>query len=68
MNWYLQSNENCDVVRSTRIRFARNLSEFKFDLQSKEELENLENKIKDNLYAIGYGTLSSTHRRAREGI
>lgn len=54
MNWYLQSNENCDVVRSTRIRFARNLSEFKFDLQSKEELEKLENKIKDNLYAIGY--------------
>lgn len=55
MNWYLQSNENCDVVRSTRIRFARNLSEFKFSLQSKEEFENLENKIKDNLYAIGYG-------------
>lgn len=55
MNWYLQSNENCDVVRSTRIRFARNLSEFKFNLQSKEELEKLENKIKDNLYSIGYG-------------
>ena len=55
MNWYLQSNENYDVVRSTRIRFARNLSEFKFNLQSKEELEKFENKIKDNLYAIGYG-------------
>lgn len=55
MNWYLQSNENCDVVRSTRIRFARNLSEFKFDLQSKEEFESLENKIKENLYTIGYG-------------
>lgn len=55
MNWYLQSNENCDVVRSTRIRFARNLSEFRFDLKSKEEVENLENRIKDNLYAIGYG-------------
>ena len=55
MNWYLQSNENCDVVRSTRIRFARNLSEFKFDLQNKEEQEKLENKIKDSLYAIGYG-------------
>ena len=55
MNWYLQSNENCDVVRSTRIRFARNLSEFRFNLKNKEELEKLENKIKDNLYAIGYG-------------
>lgn len=55
MNWYLQSNENCDVVRSTRIRFARNLSELKFNLQSKEELEKLENKIKDNLFSIGYG-------------
>lgn len=55
MNWYLQSNENCDVVKSTRIRLARNLNEFKFNLQSKEEQEKLENKVKDNLYAIGYG-------------
>lgn len=55
MNWYLQSDENCDVVKSTRIRLARNLNEFKFNLQSKEEQEKLENKIKDNLYAIGYG-------------
>ena len=29
MNWYLQSNENCDVVKSTRIRLARNLNELK---------------------------------------
>ena len=55
MNWYLQSNENCDVVKSTRIRLARNLNEFKFNLQSKDDQEKLENKIKDNLYAIGYG-------------
>ncbi len=55
MNWYLQSNENCDVVKSTRIRLARNLNEFKFNVQSKEDQEKLENKIKDNLYAIGYG-------------
>lgn len=55
MNWYLQSNENCDVVKSTRIRLARNLNEFKFNVQSKEDQEKLENKIKDNLYTIGYG-------------
>lgn len=55
MNWYLQSTENSDVVKSTRIRFLRNLSEFKFNLNSKEDIEKLENKIKDNLYGIGYG-------------
>ena len=33
MNWYVQSSENSDVVRSTRIRFARNLAQFKFNLE-----------------------------------
>ncbi len=55
MNWYLQSSDDCDVVKSTRIRLARNLSEFPFNLEKKEEMEKLENKIKDNLYCIGYG-------------
>lgn len=55
MNWYLQSSENSDVAISTRIRLARNLHGFKFNLNSKEELETLENKVKDNLYNIGYG-------------
>lgn len=55
MNWYLQSSEDCDVAKSTRIRLARNLGEFKFNLKEKEEIEQLENKIKDNLYKIGYG-------------
>ena len=54
MNWYLQSNENSDVAKSTRIRLSRNLRDFKFDLE-KEEIKELENKIKDNLYNIGYG-------------
>ena len=54
MNWYLQSNENSDVARSTRIRLARNLPNFKFNLTNKEEIEALENKIKESLYAIGY--------------
>ena len=55
MNWYLQSTENSDVVTNTKIKFLRNLSEFKFNLEKKEEIDKLENKIKDNLYSIGYG-------------
>lgn len=55
MNWYLQSSEDGDVVKSTRIRLARNLSEFPFNLEKKEEVEKLEEKIQDNLYNIGYG-------------
>ena len=54
MNWYLQSNENSDVVKSTRIRFARNINGIDFEL-NKQNRENLENKIKENLYKIGYG-------------
>lgn len=55
MNWYLQSNENSDVAKSTRIRFARNLHEFKFNLTKKEDIQALENKVKEGLYNIGYG-------------
>ena len=55
MNWYLQSSENSDVAKSTRIRFARNIAGFPFNLKTKQEREVLENKIKDNLYGIGYG-------------
>ena len=55
MNWYLQSNQDSDVARSTRIRLARNLHGFNFNLAKKEEIEALENKVKDNLYNIGYG-------------
>ena len=55
MNWYLQSNESSDVAKSTRIRFSRNVSGFKFDLKDKEDIKKLEDKIKDSLYQIGYG-------------
>lgn len=54
MNWYLQSNENSDVVRSTRIRLLRNINGLKFNLNAKEK-EILKEKIKENLYSIGYG-------------
>ena len=54
MNWYLQSSNNSDIAISTRIRLARNLNNFKFNL-NKEELQQLEKFIQDNLYQIGYG-------------
>ena len=52
MNWYLQTSNDFDVAISTRIRLARNLSEFKFNLEKKEDFENLEKKIQENLYNI----------------
>lgn len=55
MNWYLQSGKDSDVATSTRIRFARNLQGFKFNLKNQKDIEELKNKIKENTYAIGYG-------------
>ena len=55
MNWYLQSNETTDVAKSTRIRLARNIHGFRFNLSKKEEIEALESKIKEGLYTIGLG-------------
>ena len=50
MNWYLQSGKESDVVTSTRIRFDRNLQDYKFNLKTKTDIEKLKNKIKDNRY------------------
>lgn len=55
MNWYLQSGDNSDVVKSTRVRLARNLEEFNFNIKSKEESQILENKIRDIVPSLGYG-------------
>lgn len=55
MNWYLQNGNNSDVAISTRIRLARNLNGFKFNLSKKEEIEQLEKKVQENLFNIGYG-------------
>lgn len=54
MNWYLQSGKDSDVVISTKIKFSRNLQGFKFNLKTKKEIEELKNKIKENVYAFGY--------------
>ena len=53
MNWYLENREDSDVVKSTRIRFVRNINNFNFRLKE-SELQELEEKIKENLYGIGY--------------
>ena len=55
MNWYLESGNDSDVVVSTIIRFSRNLQGFKFNLKDDKEINRLKNKIKDNLFSIGYG-------------
>lgn len=55
-NWYLQNGKESDVVMSTRIRLARNLAEFPFVNRSKkEDLESVENKIKEITPSLGYG-------------
>lgn len=55
MNWYLQSGKDSDIAISTRIRFVRNINGLKFNLKKQEEVKKLDEKIKDNLYNIGYG-------------
>ena len=54
MNWYLQSGKESDIAMNTRIRFSRNIQGYNFYLSPKE-LQELETKIKDNVYQIGYG-------------
>lgn len=55
MNWYLQSGKDSDVVLSTRIRFSRNIAGYPFQLKTKEQIKEIQNKIQEQLYAIGYG-------------
>ncbi len=56
LNWYLQNGKESDIVVSSRIRLARNLEDFPFILNSKkEDLEKIEEKIKEITPSIGYG-------------
>ena len=55
MNWYLQSGKDSDVVLSTRIRFSRNIEGFPFYLTDRKQVEELQNKIEQQTYQIGYG-------------
>lgn len=55
MNWYLESGKDSDVVISTRIRYARNMQNFRFNLKSKEEIEKLMKIVQEETPEIGYG-------------
>ncbi len=56
LNWYLQNGKEADVVISSRIRFARNLSGFPFITKCKEQdLQQIEEKVKDITTNLGYG-------------
>ena len=55
-NWYLQNGNNSDVVISTRVRLARNLSNYPFMTKAKkEDLIAILNKIEEITPSIGYG-------------
>ncbi len=53
MNWYLETGKDSDVVKSTRIRFVRNLKGFKFKLNNEEQKE-LEKLISSKILVINY--------------
>lgn len=56
LNWYIQNGNNSDVVISSRIRFARNLSGLPFITKmTKEDKEKVEDKIKEIAPSLGYG-------------
>ena len=54
-NWYLQNGKESDVVVSSRIRLARNLSNFPFvTKQTKESRNKLEETVKEIVTSLGY--------------
>lgn len=57
LNWYLQSGKDSDVIISSRIRLARNISNYPFETKcnetKKEEITKLiEEAISGNKYGI----------------
>lgn len=56
VNWYLQSGKESDVVVSSRIRLARNISEFPFTTKYKDkDALKVIDKIEEILPSIGFG-------------
>ena len=56
MNWYLDTGENSDIVTSTRIRFARNLSNYRFNRKmTSKEAENMILELENIIPSLGYG-------------
>lgn len=54
LNWYLQTGKDSDVVIASKIKLARNLSQFNFYIKDEQEILKLENLIQENLPQIGY--------------
>lgn len=54
LNWYLQTGKDSDVVIASKIKLARNLSQFNFYIKDEEKILKLENLIQENLLQIGY--------------
>ncbi len=56
MNWYLDNGKESDVIVSSRIRLARNIKDIPFKQKlSKEDINNLLEKIKFITPSLGYG-------------
>ncbi len=55
MNWYLNCGKDSDVVVSTRIRYARNFRNYKFNINTKEEADKINEEVKSKVLSIGYG-------------
>lgn len=56
LNWYLQSGKESDVVISSRIRLARNLSNFPFMKKlDKTTKQKIQEEIKEITPELGYG-------------
>lgn len=55
LNWYLQTGKDSDVVISSKITLSRNLSHFNFYIKEDEEIQKLENLIKEKSLNLGYG-------------
>lgn len=55
-NWYLENGKESDVVISSRVRIARNISEYPFESKcTKKDLQEILDKIKEMTPSIGYG-------------
>lgn len=56
LNWYLQNGKDSDVVISSRIRLARNISGITFIPKAdKQEKQKVEDIMKETVTALGYG-------------
>ena len=54
MNWYLQSGKESDVAFCSKISLARNINKYPFEVEERNQIESIENEIKEHLFEIGY--------------